>query len=206
MTPSSERTNFISVWNTHSRITNDIARSHIEHLSKLTPPVSTPSQYIPTPSLKSPPTKGTLVDLDTPDEEAIRSLIMGIVHRTLGDLDVSRAFLDDAVEKNSQVKCSHWIGGVALFELAVLDLKEVEAGERAHKLSSESSKDEVSPAGVKRWEKAIKSATTKLDKAISISGKDVDLSSRLDSRIMMLKDEMALKQEMLMSFNTQRVD
>lgn len=122
---------------------------------------------------------------------------MGIVHRTLEDLVVSRAFFEDAVGKGSQVKFSTWIGGVALFELAVLDLKEVEVNERTAKLSSESSQGE---AGVKRWEQAIKSATTKLDKAMSISGKDVDLSSRLDSRIMMLKDEMALKQEMLMGF------
>ena len=89
-----------------------------------------------------------------------------------------------------------------MFELAVLDLKEVEADERAGKLSSEIDKGEVSPAGVGRWEEAIKSATAKLDKAMSISGKDVDLSTRLDSRVMMLKDEMALKREMLASADT----
>ena len=86
-----------------------------------------------------------------------------------------------------------------MFELAVLDLKEVEADERAGTLSSETNKGEVSPAGVKRWEEVIKSATAKLDKAMSISGKEVDLSSRLDTRVMMLKDEMALKREMLAS-------
>jgi len=100
-----------------------------------------------------------------------------------------------------QVKCSTWVGGLALFELAVLDLKEVEADERAGKLSSEI-KGEVSPAGVGRWEEAIKNATAKLDKAMSISGKEVDLSSRLDSRVMMLKDEMTLKREMLASSAT----
>lgn len=92
-----------------------------------------------------------------------------------------------------------------MFELAVLDLKEVEADERAGRLSSENNKGEVSPEGVKRWEGAIKSATAKLDKAMSVSGKEVDLSSRLDSRMMMLKDEMTLKREMLMSFSTPRL-
>lgn len=92
-----------------------------------------------------------------------------------------------------------------MFELAVLDLKEVEADERAGKLSSEINKGEVSPAGMRKWDGAIKSATAKLDKAMSISGKDVDLSSRLDSRVMMLKDEMALKREMLMSSATPRL-
>jgi hypothetical protein len=143
--------------------------------------------------------------LDTPDEECIRSLILGIVHRTLGDFATSRAFLEDAVKKHPQVECSTWVGGVALFELAVLDLKEVEADERAGKLSLETNKGEVSPAGVRRWEEAIKSATVKLDKAMSISGKEVDLSSRLDSRIMMLKDELVSKRELLMSSGTPRL-
>ncbi|KAF9651455.1 hypothetical protein BDM02DRAFT_3110516 [Thelephora ganbajun] len=192
-------------WNTHSRIPQDIAQSHVEDLSKLTPPVSTSSQYIPTSSLQSSPTNSIHVDLDTPDEEAIRSLILGTVHRTLEDFAASRAFLEDAAKKHSQIRCSTWVGGVALFELAVLDLKEVEADERAGKLSPKTNKGEVSPVGVRRWEEAIESATTKLDKAMSISGKEVDLSSRLDSRIMMLKDEMALKKETLMSAATPRL-
>jgi len=172
---------------------------------KFTPPVSISGQYIPTSSLPASSTKGTLADLDTPDEEAIRSLILGTVHRTLGDFTTSRVFLEDAVKNYPQVKCSTWVGGVTLFELAVLDLVEVEADERAGKLSSETDKGEVSSAGVKRWEEAIKNATAKLDKAMGISGKEVDLSSRLDSRIMMLKGEMTLKREMLMSSTTARL-
>ena len=174
-------------------------------MSKLTPPISIPSRYIPASSLPALPTEGTPVDLDTPDEEAIRSLILGLVHRTLEDFPTSRAFLEDAVKKHPQIKCSTWVGGVALFELAVLDLKEVEADEKAGKLSSETNKGEMSHAGSKRWEEAIKKAMTKLDKAMSISGKEVDLSSRLDSRVMMLKDEMASKREMLMSSATPRL-
>jgi len=193
--------NFPSVWNTHARISEDAARAHIEDLSKFTPPVSTSSQYIPTSSLPTSPATAIPVDLDTTDEECIRSLILGIVHRALQDYGASRAFLEDVIKKHPKVKCSTWVGGLALFELAVLDLKEVEADERAGKLSSEI-KGEVSSAGVGRWENAIKSATAKLDKAMSISGKEVDLSTRLDSRVMMLKDEMTLKREMLASSAT----
>ena len=87
----------------------------------------------------------------------------------------------------------------------MLDLKEVEADERAGKLSSETNKDEMSHAGTRRWEEAIKNATAKLDRAMSISGKEVDLSSRLDSRVMMLKGEMTLKREMLMNSTTPRL-
>lgn len=198
-----ERADFPSVWNTHSRISQDIALAHVECMSKLTPPVSISSRYIPASSLPSPPTNP--VDLDTPDEEAIRSLVLGMVHRTLEDFSTSRAFFEDSVKKHSQIKCSTWVGGVALFELAVLELKEVEVEERAGKLSSETNKDEISREGAKRWEEAIKRATTNLDKAASISGKEVDLSSRLDSRIMMLKDEMTLKRETLASCATPRL-
>ena len=196
---------FPSVWNTHARISQDVAQSHIEYLNKFTPPVSISSQCIPASSLQSPPAEAVPVDLDTVDEECIRSLILGIVHRTLGDFGTSRAFLEDVVKDHPQVKCSTWVGGVALFELAVLDLKEVEADERAGKLSSEVDGDEVSSTGAMRWEEAIKSATAKLDKAMSISGKEVDLSSRLDSRVMMLKDEMTSKREMLASCATPRL-
>jgi hypothetical protein len=199
-----ERANFPSVWNTHSRINQDIARTHIEDLSKLTPPVSISSQYIPT-SSASASTDGALVDLDTPDEEAIRSLVLGVSHRTLEDFATSRTFFEDAVKKQPQIKCSTWVSGVVLFELAVLDLKEVEADERAGKLSSETNKGELSHAGAKRWEEAIKSAMAKLDKAVSISGNEVDLSSRLDSRVMMLKDEITLKRETLMSCGTPKL-
>ena len=198
------RANFPSVWNTHSRITQDIARAHIEDLSKLTPPVSIPSQYIPT-SSPSPSTEGAPVDLDTPDEEAIRSLVLGIAHRTLEDFTTSRAVLEDIIKKQPQIKHSTWVNSVVLFELAVLDLKEVEADERAGKLSSETNKSELSHAGAGRWEEAIKGATIKLDKAVSISGNEVDLSSRLDSRAMMLKDEMTLKREMLMTCGTPKL-
>lgn len=200
MTPCPERAKFLTVWNTHSRIAETIAQSHIEDLSKFTPPVSIFSKYIPTTSLPPSPANGTLVDLDTPDEEAIRSLIMGIVHRTLGDLVTSRAFLEDSVKRHSQVKCSTWVCGVALFELAVLDLKEAEEATGKH--SSEPSKGEVLLAGVSKWSKAIESAKRKLDRAMSVSGKEVDLSSRLDSRVMMLRDEIELKQELIMGRTT----
>lgn len=205
MVEYAEWANFPSVWNTHSRITREIARAHIEELSKLTPPISISSQYIPT-SSSSPPTNGALADLDTPDEEAIRSLILGIAHRTLEDFTTSRAFFEDVAEKQPQIKHSIWVSGVVLFELAVLDLKEVEAEERAGKFHSETNKGELSHAGAGRWEEAIQSATAKLDKAVSISGNEVDLSSRLDSRVMMLKDEITLKKEMLKSCGMPKLD
>ncbi|KAN0127991.1 hypothetical protein V8E53_014168 [Lactarius tabidus] len=117
------------------------------------------------------------------------------------------------------------IGGVALFKLAVLELREAQRLEHEHEREpshahepshsgSGSSEEEGyggrelrlrvdalglgldGPARV-RWDKVLKDATALLDSAMSLSGSEVDLSSRLESRIAMLRDEIALKREML---------
>jgi hypothetical protein len=78
---------------------------------------------------------------------------------------------------------------MALFELAVLELKEVEIV-----TAPSASPEEVKSA----WTVAIKKADEELDKALALAtSSNSDLSSRLDSRIAMLKDEMAMKKEML---------
>jgi len=48
-----------------------------------------------------------------------------------------------------------------------------------------------------RWVKVLKEAGTLLDAAMGLSGSEVDLSSRLESRIAMTRDEIALKRDML---------
>ena len=53
------------------------------------------------------------------------------------------------------------------------------------------------PSARARWDKVLKDATALLDSAMSLSGAEVDLSSRLESRIAMLRDEIALKREMV---------
>jgi hypothetical protein len=122
-------------------------------------------------------------DLDTADELALRSLLLGLVHRTAGSFSASRAFLVDAHKRQPKIEASTWIGGVALFELAVLDLKEC---------ASEKGED------VGAWEKALASASEKLDRALALANSvNAELSSRLDSRIAMLRDEIGTKREML---------
>jgi len=70
--------------------------------------------------------KADLDDLDTPDELALRALLLGIHHRTLKAFDVARGFLVEAHGYQSELKVSSWIGSLSMFELAVLDLKETE--------------------------------------------------------------------------------
>lgn len=84
--------------------------------------------------------------------------------------------------------------GVACFEIAVLDLKEAEAtlggGSGAEKvLLSEEDKA--------AWLKVLKKTGERLDQALSLAPQSIDMSSRLDSRITMLRDELATKREMV---------
>ena len=177
-----------AVWNTHQRITKETAIAHIHELSSYTPKPPITSEYIASAPSKS--SADSSPDLDTADEIAVRSLILGIVHRTLKDFASSRKFLSDAHARLSDIVDSKWVGGVALFELAVLDLKEMEAREGE---SDKLGQDDL----VAEWSKVMKNASEKLEKALAISGNSVDLSSRLDSRINMLRDEMSNKKEKL---------
>ncbi|KAH8111665.1 outer membrane protein Iml2/Tetratricopeptide repeat protein 39 [Phellopilus nigrolimitatus] len=175
-------------WNTHQRITQEVALEHVKELASFSPAVAIPSPHI-TQSATPAESKAT-EDLDTPDELAVRSLILGIVHRTLGDFNPSRNFLADAHNRYDAVECK-WVGGVALFELAVLDLKEVEAREK-----NEDKANDPKPSNGE-WSDILRAAGEKLDRAMAISGNSVDLSSRLDGRVNMLRDEIATKREKL---------
>ncbi|KAH9930772.1 uncharacterized protein B0H18DRAFT_993499 [Fomitopsis serialis] len=167
--------------------------------------VASPSTATATPTLSpSTPTLPTPAppDLDTPDELAIRALILGITHRTAGAYGPAREFLADAHAQHAQVKVSTWVGGVALFELAVLALKEAQARtegvpgvDAAH---ADVRKEELGEAERREvWVGAMGEAEGLLEKALALATQQVDLSSRLDSRIAMLKDEIAMKKEML---------
>lgn len=108
-----------------------------------------------------------------------------------------------------------------MFELAVLELKEaeVESGERvldpgawvaaqAEEGAGEVRERRVREASVgcgvteseegrKVWRRRIEEAGKRLDAAMGLAGSEIDLSTRLDSRIVMLKDEIRAKREAL---------
>ncbi|OSX65485.1 hypothetical protein POSPLADRAFT_1134175, partial [Postia placenta MAD-698-R-SB12] len=192
-------------WNTHARIPRDVALAHIAELCALTPLPTISSPLITSPeSALSSATSATMStdpppDLDTPDELAIRALLLGILHRTAGEYDAARAFLADAFGRQAAVKVSTWVGSVTLFELAVLELREAQARtEGVPGLAVGEEREELSGAERRAmWERALKEAEGRLEKALALSTQQVDLSSRLDSRIAMLRDEMVMKREML---------
>jgi hypothetical protein len=121
--------------------------------------------------------------MDSVEELVTRSLLLGIVHRTLGHFEESQKHFDDAINKQSQLKLNTWVPGIALFESAVCDLREIEA---ASSVSSD----------VNKWTEVLAKAEKKLDKALVGTG-NVDLGNRLDSRIALQKDEIQRKRELL---------
>ncbi|KAG8711182.1 hypothetical protein FRC08_016213 [Ceratobasidium sp. 394] len=162
-----------TVWNTHCRITTAIAQAHIANLVVLSPLISTASGSF------TEEKAANTADLDTGDEIAIRHLLLGVLHRAAGEYAVARAHLDAVVADESNVE-GKWSGQVSKFELAVNDLREVPVG-----------------ANRDRWATALKAATTHLDQAVARGGANVDLSSRLDSRIALLRDEIEVKMQAL---------
>lgn len=175
-------------WNTHAHADKETALVHIEELAAFTPPVGIQTEYMT--SSSSTCQSGRLLDLDTPDELAVRSLILGILHRTLGDYAGARKLLYDALKHYQNVEANSWVGGVTHFELAVLDMKE---GEWKSAVVSEEDGDMV----LEVWRRAIMSAKDTLAHAHALCTRETDLSSRLDSRIVMLREEIDMKMRQL---------
>jgi tetratricopeptide (TPR) repeat protein len=187
-------------WNTHAHIDKNTALAHIKELSELTPPVGFESEYMPA---QPDPPADAILDLDTADELAVRALILGIVHRTIGDYTTSRKLLNDAVKHFANVEISSWVGAVAWFERSVLELKD---GERvaleaeAQFYETEQTEEEELKAQekiYKIWQRTFDLGRIALRKSHGLCTKDTDLAARLDSRIIMLKDEMKAKMAML---------
>ena len=121
-------------------------------------------------------------------------MLLGIMHRTTGHFAASREFLLDALDKQKTIKVSTWVGGVACFELAVRDLKEADATLGGGSGSERPMLNEQDKAA---WLKVLKKSGERLDQALSLAPQSIDMSSRLDSRITMLRDEIATKREMV---------
>ncbi|KAN0076757.1 Outer membrane protein Iml2/Tetratricopeptide repeat protein 39 [Tylopilus felleus] len=179
---------FAIFWNTHAHINETTALAHIKELSAFTPPIEFESIHMH--ARPASPTN-TKPDLDTPDELAIRSLLLGIVHRTIGDYATARSLLNDALKHGAHVEISTWVSAVAFFELAVLEMKEGE--QNAAELETKSEKADSEEK--KGWGETFKVAREMLAAASGMCTREMDLSSRLDSRIVMLKEEIKKKME-----------
>jgi len=132
------------------------------------------------------------LDLDTPDEDASRSLLLGILHRTAGEYALSRTFLEEVVSRKAEIVEDTWLVPTAVFELATLDLREVET-ELGQKHGDDG---QPHPDAKKQWEATINVALGRLDDVSSLVV-NTDLSNRLESRVTMLRDEIGYKKAAL---------
>lgn len=171
---------------------------------------SPPSSPLYSHTFAASPVSKDVVDLDTSDELALRALLLGIHHRTLKAFDVARGFLVQAHGYHSELKVNTWIGGLAMFELAVLDLKEAEdryrkrvtvvrgiEKEEGPKVNGRSYSQLMGDEEMRVWSEVLTAARDKLDVALDLTTSSVDMTSRLDSRIAILKDEISTKRETL---------
>ena len=118
--------------------------------------------------------------------------MLGILHRTAGEYALSRTFLEEVVSHKSEIIEDTWIVPTAVFELATLDLREVET-----ELSRSHGDDgQPHPDAKKQWEATINVALGRLDSVSSLVV-NTDLSSRLESRVAMLRDEIGYKKAAL---------
>jgi hypothetical protein len=135
------------------------------------------------------------LDLDTPDELASRALLLGIAHRAAGAFAPAREFLEDAHKRHKSTQIGSWAGGVACYELAVLELKEAD---EIYEGGTSVDTPPLSEKTKSMWKVTLKNVGEKLDQAAALSGQSVDMSSRLDMRISLLRDELVTKKEMVM--------
>ncbi|BGP16385.1 hypothetical protein JCM10213_004928 [Rhodosporidiobolus nylandii] len=136
----------------------------------------------------------TADDLDSADEVAERDLLLGVLYASLGDpasLLCAQQYLEavlDAGEVGRIVE-EAWLVPFARFHLAVVLGKEGDAEER--ELGTAATAEQRK--GV--WRGRIEKAESQLEAVFGVG--DYDLKSRLESRVLMLKDEFATKKRML---------
>lgn len=129
-------------WNTTGRAPARALQSQIDHLSAFSPPPAFSPSNLPThhssaskgslapatrPSL--PVTHSPTDDLDSPDEIALRDLLLGTLYRSLGSRVLARAFLEAVVHAAGSIAEEKWIVPFASLELAVLECQEADAEE-----------------------------------------------------------------------------
>ncbi|KAF8321184.1 hypothetical protein DL93DRAFT_2051790 [Clavulina sp. PMI_390] len=183
------------VWNTHGNIKKELAEAHIVDILVLTPPPTIPTPYLTASSADAPAQDGK-VDLILPDELTSRDLLLGILHRGAEHPTEARAYLESATTRPGVE--GQWMINTAHLELAVLTLKTASAEDNASATDKESSgTTTVDPVAAQtKWKAVLAQAEKHLTAAATGTG-PIDLSSRLETRIAFLRDEIAAKKNML---------
>ncbi|GAA5996526.1 uncharacterized protein JCM10292_003030 [Rhodotorula paludigena] len=136
-------------------------------------------------------------ELDTPSEVLIRDLLLGVLYASLSHSDpahlpTAAAFLDAILAATpEQVGDEKWVPAFAGWHRAVVELKggDLEMRERG---VDEGKKTEEAK---KIWRDRFRRAEAWLDAVLALG--EYDLKTRLESRVLMLRDEIATKKRRL---------
>ncbi|GAA6064780.1 hypothetical protein JCM10212_004802 [Sporobolomyces blumeae] len=186
---------------TGGRSPRDSVQSQIDHLSSMTPAPkygpSRPSFSGATPVISPSATTNTRSydpnhDLDSLDEIAIRDLLLGTLYTALGDessLEVANSFFLEVQSNSGKIVDERWTIAFSLFNRACALLK---AGDLKDKASREArTTDEHRTI----WKAALRDAESQLDAIATLS--EYDFKNRLESRTLMLRNEIAAKKKQL---------
>ncbi|KZV92878.1 hypothetical protein EXIGLDRAFT_836136 [Exidia glandulosa HHB12029] len=169
--------------NVHSHMTSEMSKALIQEWLALTPRSSIVSP-VEASAEKTPLHKESANDLILPEELALRSLLLGVVHGVASYWTEARAYLEEAaqVAKEADYK---WVCVVAHFELATLELRETSA-----RLGAENRQRQP-------WMDAIAKTEKRIETALSFSTNTTEMTGRMESRINMLRHEMTAKKRTL---------
>lgn len=135
------------------------------------------------------------VDLDSHDEIAVRDLLLGTCYRALGtkdDLRLAKLYLDKVLEEENGIVEERWCVAFAMFELAVLACNEAETRTNEMMKEGGAGDRDQGVAAKKVWKEQFDEANRWLD-VILTPGVEFDLKSRLESRGIMLQNEIKSK-------------
>ncbi|EJD53304.1 hypothetical protein AURDEDRAFT_110983 [Auricularia subglabra TFB-10046 SS5] len=172
--------------NAHSRMKREDAEVFIREWLALTPrpTIQSPVQLLTNGDATAGESQRQGNDLILPEEQASRSLLLGALHSVARYWVAGREFLVDAARVAKDCDCK-WVSVVAYYELAVLELHE--ADERLGQASQQS----------QEWLDTIARVEKNLEASVSFSSKSVEMSSRMESRVNMLRHELDAKRKTL---------
>lgn len=125
----------------------------------------------------------------------MRDLLLGTLYSSLqtsASLATAKSLLQGVVKRGPSLEAEKWLLPFALYELAVVECKEGDIAEKA----TPSGGQEQKSAEVKQvWKERLKKAEATLEQVfLSL---EYDLKSRLESRVIMLRDELGTKRKMI---------
>ncbi|GAA5850339.1 hypothetical protein JCM8547_001838 [Rhodosporidiobolus lusitaniae] len=193
------------------------SEKHIAHLSSFSPPPRFSPTNAPPTTPSSPPLSRTATstssmsrsrtstgnssrftadDLDSTDEIAIRDLLLGVLyasfHEDLPSLATAQQFLSAVMDDGaaSLITEESWTVPFARWNLAVVLCKEADLLE---KNLGTSAADEVKRKEI--WKTRLDKAERLLEAVFGLG--EYDFKTRLESRVLMLKDEIAKKRHLV---------